>query len=278
MKIIDHSKYLSEKGEITLVGKIQGSLKFGSSWGKDMQAQKQIMDQFSQVLDKRYVLLRNVDLLNSGVPIPLMLVGPQGVLVIYVSSLRGIYRAKNEEWMGMVGSKFRHSKPNLIMRVKLMAAAVETFLTKKGIKPPALEAVLLLPAPGMHVDMVSPSVRIVPGDAMERFLATLVKSPAVLDPAAVSKITESITAIQKSPEEIKAVEDAFAGLNEGPEAALRAEAGKAVGRCPRRPRKAVSAPGFHLTRIQGIMLGAFIAFSVLVLSCVLLYIVIFLYR
>jgi hypothetical protein len=274
MRIIDHSPFLSEKGEITLLGKLQGPLKFGPSWVKDMRAQKKVMDQFSQSLDKRFVLLRNVDLLGSGVPVPLLLVGPLGVMVIYVSSLRGIYRAKNEQWMSMVGGKFRSSKPNLIHRVKLMAVAVETYLTKKGIKPPAMENVLLLTDPGMHVDMVSPAVRIVPGDALERFLATLVNSPAVLDPATVSKIAETIADIQESPEEI---EEAFGSSDEEAEAALRDEAGKAPGRRSPRPGRAASAAGFRLTLIHWIILGAFIVFNILLLSCVLLYIVFFLY-
>lgn len=262
MRIIDHSPFLSKKGEITLVGKIQGPLKFGPSWVKDMQAQKQVMDQFSQMLDKRYILLRNVDLLSSGVPIPLLFLGPQGLFVIYVSSLRGVYRAKNEEWMSMVGGKFRPSKPNLVMRVKLMAAAVDTFLTRKGIKPPALEAVLLFPAPGMHVDMVSPAVRIIPGDALERFLATLVISPLVLDPATVSKIAETIAGAQGSEE---------------PEIASREEADKAAGMRPHRPAKAASTAGFRLTRNHWIILGALIVFNVL-LSCVILYLVFYLNR
>jgi hypothetical protein len=262
MRIIDHSPFLSEKGEITLIGKIQGPMKFGPSWVKDMQAQKQVMNQFSQMLDKRYVLLRNVDLLSSGVPIPLLLLGPQGVFFIYVSSLRGVYRAKNEEWMSMVGGKFRPSKPNLVMRVKLMAAAVDTFLTKKGIKPPTLEVVLLFPAPGMHVDMVSPAVRIIPGDALERFLATLVISPLVLDPATVSKIAETIAGAQGSEE---------------PEIASHEETDKAAGKRPRRPAKVASAAGFRLTRNHWIILGALIVFNVL-LSCLILYLVFYLYR
>jgi hypothetical protein len=114
----------------------------------------------------------------------------------------------------------------------------------------------------MHVDMVSPAVRIVPGDALERFLATLVKSPVVLDPVTVSKIAETIAGIQESEE---------------PEIALREKTDKAAGKRPHRPAKAASTAGFRLTRNHWIILGALIVFNVL-LSCVLLYLVFILNR
>ena len=93
MNIIDHSSFVDDKGEITFVERIRGTLRHGSSWYADMQAQETVVSRLENALDDSFTLIRNHILPGLDIPIPLTLVGPSGVHVIYASGIKGIYQA-----------------------------------------------------------------------------------------------------------------------------------------------------------------------------------------
>ena len=49
MKIIDKTPLHDEKGQLSLIGQIQGRLKYGLSWPAELEAQKQVIDQLDRV-------------------------------------------------------------------------------------------------------------------------------------------------------------------------------------------------------------------------------------
>ncbi len=89
MKIIDKTPFQTEKGEISLLNRLQGTLQHGFSWYPELEAQKIVIDQLNRVLEKGVVLIRNLTLPGSEIIEPIILIGQSGVYVIYVTHLRG---------------------------------------------------------------------------------------------------------------------------------------------------------------------------------------------
>ncbi len=189
MKINEYSPYLDEKGEISLVERIRNTVRFGSSWYTDQQAQDTITNRLQMALDDSFILLRNLTLEGLEVPIPLILVGSTGVHVIYPSSLKGIYQVNADQWRLMdAGSKrFKLARPNLINRALLLSRAVERHLERCGYQPPLVEPLIIFTDPGMHVETKRPAVRTVMVDALDRFASGLAQQEGIVSPENVRK-------------------------------------------------------------------------------------------
>jgi hypothetical protein len=194
MKLIDESLYQESDGSINLWNRLQGTLNYGPSWYNDMQAQQKIVEQLDRVLDQRYVVLRNVILPGTDVPIPLILIGPGGIWVMLVSTMRGVFRAKGESWATVEGSRVKAARPNMINRVQLMVRALETHLQKAGQPVSEIHPALLFTNPGMHVDAVNPIVRVVLSDAIERFINSLTQEKVIYP---IEKIQRLVQALAK---------------------------------------------------------------------------------
>jgi hypothetical protein len=88
MKIIDHTPFFNnDTGEISFLDRAKAMMKYGSSWIKEVEAQKQIITVLGKVLDRNYTLLCNVKPPGLEASFPFILVGPTGVFVMYVTPL-----------------------------------------------------------------------------------------------------------------------------------------------------------------------------------------------
>jgi hypothetical protein len=160
----------------------------------DPAAEKTVIDTFQRIFDNQYVILRSVPLNDPETPIPMVLVGPPGVRMMYPRSIKGVFRAKEDAWEEMDDrtQKFKIARPNLIQRSQLMANSVEGYLVARNFDVGVVEAVLVFTDPGIHVDTIRPNVRIVQADALERFGAGLVQSPAFLDKETIQRIVNAL--------------------------------------------------------------------------------------
>lgn len=194
MKLIDQTLFFSEDGKISMVDRAKATMKFGAAWVKDTQAQQAAITSFSKVLDNRYTLLRNVTLPGLGICIPLILVGPTGTYTMYVTNLRGIYRAKGDTWGTISGSTFKPYGTNLLTLTARMARAVQVYLQRQGFKDLGdMEAVLLCTNPGMNMDSIRPIVRVIQSDALERFAISISQAPVVMTSEVVQGVIGCIT-------------------------------------------------------------------------------------
>lgn len=192
MKIIDKTPFVSENGEISVMDRAKATLKFGTSWYPEIQAQQQVLPILSQTLDRNYTLLRNITPPGMGASIPFILVGPPGVFVMYVTHLRGVFRAKGDQLGTISGNTFKPVTPNLLNVTARMARAVQLYLKRQGFEDVNVEAVLLCADPGMHVDSQRPIVRVVLRDALERFLISLAQGRIVLTPERAARLVERL--------------------------------------------------------------------------------------
>ncbi len=193
MKIIDKTPLLDEKGELGMVQRVQGMLKYGFGWPNELQAQKAIITFFDRQLEKGYTLIRNMTLGASGIVVPMILLGPTGIYVIDVTFLRGRYEARGNAWNEEAGDGYKPSEVNLIQRTLRMANAVKKFIERQGVKlPVSIEPVLISGNPGMHIESVKPAIRVLMIDGIKSFVAGLTTAPIVLRPEAVHEFTERI--------------------------------------------------------------------------------------
>ena len=187
-----------------------------------------VIDSFQRLLDNQYVMLRAVPLDDPEVPIPLVLVGPPGIRMIYARSIKGVFRAKEDAWEEMDDrtQRFKITRPNLLQRSQLMAKAVDTYLAARNFDLAAAEPALVFTDPGIHVDTVRPIVRVVQADALDRFGAGLAQSPAFLEKETVQRIVNALggerLASRRAAKAEADMQDAFSFQDQPPDKARRA--------------------------------------------------------
>jgi hypothetical protein len=179
-----------------------------------------VTSSLQRILNNSYVLLRQVGLEGLDVPIPMILVGPSGVHVLYASGLRGVFRANGEAWERLENQqqKFRPSLPNLVTRTFLMGRSVQASLSNQGYPLAEVEPVLVFTDPGTHVDAVRPAVRIVMADAIDRFGAGLLQGRVSLGQEDVHRIVALLAKTEGMLEdgEVPFIDrDAFSFIDEG---------------------------------------------------------------
>lgn len=199
MKLIDHTPYLDEMGEVSFINQILATLKFGYSWYPEIKAQRTVMEVLSRNLIKGYTLLRNITLPGSQVTFPLILIGPAGVFVIFVTHLKGNYQAKGESWGVIEGNRVQNTGFNPLVLTSKMAASLQRYLEKQKTKLPNVDGILVAVNPGMHIESIRPIVRVVMSDAIEHLVVTINNSSTILDSIKSQAIIRQLTEPKINP-------------------------------------------------------------------------------
>jgi hypothetical protein len=181
MKVIDRSEFRDDKGAISLENRLKGSLRYGTSWYADMESQETVTLRLGKILGSDFTLLRNITIPGLAEVIPMILIGPQGMRVIRPTSLRGVFRAKGDDWLRFEGSRFKKARPNIQRSVLDMANVVLHFVQAQGFGLPEVEAVLVFTNTRTHVDTAHPQARIIHADAIEHFASSLLEFQPIMD-------------------------------------------------------------------------------------------------
>jgi len=193
MKIIDKTPLVDEKGELGIVQRVQGMLQFGFNWTSELAAQKAIVTFFDKQLEKGYTLIRNLSLGQSGIMIPMILLGPAGIFVIQVTYLRGRYEARGDSWNVESGTGYKPAPINLIQRTARMARALQVYIERQGVKlPVSIDPVLIAADPGLHIESVRPAIRVMMIDGIRSFVSGLASGRPAISAEAVYDLTERI--------------------------------------------------------------------------------------
>lgn len=145
-------------------------------------------------LDHRFVCLRNFYPPDIYPTPAFILIAPQGITLLRISMLKGIFRAAGESWeeLDTRSKKFSPAKINLLLETQRMADMLDTELSRKHPNLPKTEAVIYFPNPGAHVDTEQPVIRVLLADALDRFLSGILRKPLLLETDAIGKITDAI--------------------------------------------------------------------------------------
>ena len=181
MRLIDKTPFQNAQGEVELFGRIQGTLKYGPSWYPELQAQKTVIAQLDRLLEKGYVLIRNFNLPGSEVIVPLILLGPNGVSVIYVTHLKGFYEAKGDQWNKVDQGRSLAAPVNLLNRVVRLALATQKYFEVQKLNILGqVDPVLIAAKPGLNIETMRPIAKVVKSDAIKSFAGTLIQNRPVL--------------------------------------------------------------------------------------------------
>ncbi len=193
MKIIDKTPFQDASGNISVVARAQGTLKYGLNWFPELEAQKVVITQLDRSLEKGFVLIRNFTLPNIEVVIPMILIGPGGVSVIHVTNAKGQFEAKGDQWNIINYGRSQPASVNLIDIVLKRARAVQKYLEAQKINLPApVEAVIIASDPGAHIESMRPAARVVMSDAIKQFASSLVQSRPIWRPEYVHDLADRI--------------------------------------------------------------------------------------
>ena len=193
MKVIDKTPLQNDKGEIGLVERIQGTLKYGFSWYPELEAQKLIITQLDRALEKGFVLIRNFTLPGIEIIEPIILIGPPGVYIIYATPLSGFYEAKGDQWNTVSNGRGTPAPINLMSRAARLAKALQVYIERQGVSlPNPIEPILMASSPAMHVDSMRPAVRVVMSDAVKQFAASLLQARPVLQTEFIHDLADRI--------------------------------------------------------------------------------------
>jgi hypothetical protein len=182
-------------------------------------AQDVITNTLSKLLDNRFFLLTNTTMGGVEAPVPLILIGPPGIWLIYPISEKGIYRATDSTWeeLNSRTHQYSESKTNPIARAAQTAEAITGHLTELQLSFPKIEPVLFFSDPGVHVDAVRPIVRILLADALERFTAGMFMSPVEMEAEEIQAVVDALVGVEKTTDadlSLQETRDAFSFKSE----------------------------------------------------------------
>lgn len=191
MKIIDCSPEPQENIFTIKLKEAWQTLFSGSSWREEEQAKEKIVKYLQGVLNNRFYMLLEVQLEGFEAPMPAIIVGPTGIHVINISAVQGVFRGKGDIWQELDPRKNQYvpTKPNLITQTAEMAHSIETYFERRGFAVSA-EPALIFSSPGIHIELETPSIRVILADSLQRFVTYLVQGDLVLDSAEVQNIVD----------------------------------------------------------------------------------------
>lgn len=193
MKVLDKTPFQDESGKFSLWQRLQGMTEYGSSWHAEVEAQKSVVAQLDRVLEKGFTLIRNLNLENSKIIEPLILIGPPGVFVLYVTPVSGFYEAKGDEWNTVKNDRRMPAPVNLLRRTARLARAVQVYLNRQGVYLPGIvEPILIAASPAVHIDALRPIVRVVLSDAVKQFGASLLQARPLLRSELIYEVVDHL--------------------------------------------------------------------------------------
>jgi hypothetical protein len=196
MNIIDCAEEQGQDSQSKSREKLWSSLRLGRGTTEDEEAQDAVIAAFQRLASNKYYMLRDLHLAGTETQVPLLLVGPVGIWVLNPSMLRGVFRARGDSWEIIDDQKhtYKPADDNLLTETESMTKAVVDFLSAYGERDLPVEPVLVFINPGIHIETLSPVVRIVLVDALDRFISGIVQSRILYDSERVQKIVELFTA------------------------------------------------------------------------------------
>lgn len=194
MKIIDKTPLQDANGGISFSARVQGTLKYGFNWYAEMEAQKVVIAQLDRSLEKGFVLIRNFTLPNIEVVIPLILIGPGGISVIYATPIKGLFEAKGDQWSTVINGRPQPASSNLLDVVAKRARALQRYLQEHKINlPNPVEPVLITTDPGAHIDSIRPAVRVVMSDGIKNFANSVLQAAPIWRSEMIYDLAERVT-------------------------------------------------------------------------------------
>ena len=202
MKLIDYTRQPAAPGFLQkYLERLPNWLPF---WFSEKIAHERLVTRLGRELDNRFLLLKNLPLGDTPDFTPYILIGPNGLVVLSVSTQTGIYRARDESWweLGKSSRRYQPARRNLIRQTLSLSQRFKAFLEQQSFSCPAILPVLLFTDPGVHVETSRPAVRIVLADGVKNLTANLLQSEEMLSPNQIRQLSDFLDRAAR-PEQVQ---------------------------------------------------------------------------
>ena len=98
MKVFDYSPIPFDGGNLSFQDRTKGIAKFGFSWVPEMKSQEVVVGALNCVLGQSLYFVEEYPFAGKGVTVPLVLLGPHGITVLYDNITKGVFRAEGDTW------------------------------------------------------------------------------------------------------------------------------------------------------------------------------------
>ena len=158
------------------------------------QSEQAIIARFLRGLDDRFILLHNLQPEGFGVPIPALLIGPSGLVLINISGEKGFFRVQGDSWekMDKATHRFSPARTNLIKQSQEYVRRLGMILDVHGKAHPEIVPILLFANAGVNIEASNPAIRIVQMDGVESLLSSFLHSHPTLTPNEINYLSESL--------------------------------------------------------------------------------------
>jgi hypothetical protein len=211
MKLIDLSKPHIETATNPAIRWLNNLFSGGKAKQEELDAQEQLIGVMERSLGGDFTLIREITLPGLGTPIPMALVGPPGIFVLYTSAVKGTFRARGDAWLKLDDSgNMKNVSPNLPKLTRLYAEAIRKFLAQNEFPNAEIEAVLLFSQPEAFVENIKAPIRMVMCDGMESYSASL----RLLNPIFSTEERATVVRLLSNPEGKLTIQEEIAAARE----------------------------------------------------------------
>jgi hypothetical protein len=211
MKLIDLSKPRIDAAANPVIRWLNNVFTGGKTKQEELEAQEEVMAVLERTLGDDFTLIREITLPGLGTPIPVALVGPPGIFVLYTSSVKGTFRARGDAWLKLDDSgNMKNASPNLPNLTRLYAEAIRKFLAQNEFPGAEIEAVLLFSQPEAFVENIKAPIRMVMCDGIESYSASL----RLLNPIFSPEERVAVVRLLSNPEGKLSIQEEIAAAGE----------------------------------------------------------------
>lgn len=213
MKLIDYARPSNTPGFLQqLIESLPTWLQLKSS---EQIAHERLLTRLQRDLDNRFLLVKNLPLGSMPELTPYILIGPPGLVILNVSTHKGIFRARDESWweMSKTSRKYQPARRNLIKQTLSLVQRLQAYLERQSFACSAILPILLFIDPGVHVETSRPAVRIVLTDGIRNLIMNLLQSDELLSPGQIRMLADLLdrTARPQQVQDLLSREEDFFG-------------------------------------------------------------------
>ncbi|MCC7130010.1 MAG: hypothetical protein B6D39_05565 [Anaerolineae bacterium UTCFX2] len=236
---------------------------------RKLSARDYLIQNLRGVLDNRFHMVCEACLDEKKDALPLILLGPTGIWVILTADAKGVFRIHEAVWEELQSKRggYKTVYPNPITVGLEKTQELLDYLTSRGISVPSIEPAVFFSDPGAHIETSKPAVRIIPMDALQRFIITVFRSPVVFDEDEVQLIIDELVCEQEDAEisPVAEITDIYT-MRDLPEPKKPAEPSKLALMAREEPALIRRiAQRFPFTRQQWILLAVLLVVNIIIL-------------
>ncbi len=162
-------------------------------------AQQVVIDILQDEIDDSFTLLHNFPLAHTGISIPLLLVGPPGIKLLYPYAKMGSFRAREERLLVLKRGSFERARHNLISLCLKLAQAVSKYLGQRGLPDMKVEPILIFTHRRSQVNPARPKVRVMSYQGIANYGEAINEGSARISPQQIEAVVTILAGEQPPP-------------------------------------------------------------------------------